>query len=309
MRKLQSFLAVLPGTDVNLVNDMGHTPLIESIIEGLDDVSLLLLDRSDTDVNLTGFRYNYNALSWALAKRRVAVSNKLLSRDDTEINPRGVGTPPVIFIASLGVWKLGDNILNQILSKPGLDAFLQDEDGENSLMAAARRGHLPLVKRLVARPEADVNYYMFNSGTTALAMAAAFGQAHVVSFLLTVEGINENSSHVPFVRWKMLRRYAEPVGWNYTRGGNYSNREACLQDEQRHVPEEHTLEPCTQTGVVTPLIEAAYHGHTPVVRILLNVEGIDTYATDSSGNSAMYYAKANGHDDIVKLIQEHQSQQ
>lgn len=52
----------------------------------------------------------------------------------------------------------------------------------------------------------------------------------------------------------------------------------------------------------TPLIEAAKLGSLNFVIWLLTIPGVDTAAVDSSGFSAIYYARKAGHTSIVKLL-------
>ena len=145
-----------------------------------------------------GDRWNWSALNWALEDKNIKVSDKLLSRSDIEINPRVIGTEPAIMIASLRSWKIGYGVVDKVLKHPNLNAGLQDNDGENALIAAARRGNLRLVNALLKRDDVDVNQYMFLSGSTPLSMAAAFAQVHVMDALLKVPGINVNNDHVHF---------------------------------------------------------------------------------------------------------------
>lgn len=200
--ELAKFLLLHPEIDVNIQNDANSTALIESIKANLDETSLLLLDKETIDVNLVGDRWNWNALNWALHSAEagnVIVVRKLLSRPDIEINPRVASTEPPIMIAAIRSWVLGFDVINQILRHPDLNAGLQDADGENALIGAARYGNLYLINTLLKRDGVDVNHYMFRSGFTPLSIAAAFGQVHVINTLLEVPGINVNNDHVHLI--------------------------------------------------------------------------------------------------------------
>jgi ankyrin repeat protein len=54
----------------------------------------------------------------------------------------------------------------------------------------------------------------------------------------------------------------------------------------------------------SPLMLAAYHGHTPATEFLLN-HGADPNDCDASGNSVLMGAAFKGHLDVVKLLVDH----
>jgi ankyrin repeat protein len=52
----------------------------------------------------------------------------------------------------------------------------------------------------------------------------------------------------------------------------------------------------------TPLCSAAANGHDAVVRLLINIPGIDLNARDDYSQTPLSSAAANGHDAVVQLL-------
>ena len=185
-----------PDANPNIQSKIGMTALIASVLQGSTSISNLLLSDARTDINLAEYTYGYNALSWAIARDRFSVVTSIINRSDWEPNPRIMGTEPVIMLAAIKYWKLGNERVNKILSNPDLDINAQDADGETALISASRGGRLDLVNKLLAKPGIDVNLYMFRSGETALAAASRFGHLSIVNALLKVPGVKINNEHI-----------------------------------------------------------------------------------------------------------------
>jgi|GEM_PF-4890419 len=151
---------------------------------------------------------------------------------------------------------------------------------------AAEAGNLDAVKRALARG-ADVNERGMLK-TTPLMNAAAKGHAHVVRFLLTVEGIDINTLNA---------------------GGTNALMTACRQG---HMDVVRALldDPRTDVNSLgryggTALMNAAGFGHRDIVEELLKVEGISLAATyTEKKHSPITIARQNGFEDIARLLED-----
>jgi ankyrin repeat protein len=54
----------------------------------------------------------------------------------------------------------------------------------------------------------------------------------------------------------------------------------------------------------TPLYIAAFKGHSSVVALLLEVDGVDVNKADNEGWAPLYIAARNGHSSVVELLLE-----
>lgn len=52
----------------------------------------------------------------------------------------------------------------------------------------------------------------------------------------------------------------------------------------------------------TSLHYAAQNGHTEIIKLLLNVEGIDANCSDRKGNTPLHLAAQNGHKDAIIIL-------
>lgn len=150
---------------------------------------------------------------------------------------------------------------------------------------AAEAGDLDAVKRELARG-ADVNERGMLK-TTPLMNAAVKGHAHVVRFLLGVEGVDVNTLNA---------------------GGTTALMGACRQG-QMDVVKTLIADPRTDVNCLgryggTALINAAGRGHIEIVKELLKIDGISLAPsyTDAK-HSPITIARQNGFEDIAALLE------
>jgi ankyrin repeat protein len=140
--------------------------------------------------------------------------------------------------------------VQRLLTAPYLDVNHADNRGDTALILAAQNGHEAVVAQLLAAPEINVNH-ADKSGNTALMWAARWGHAAVVARLLAAPGINVNHAN----------EYGQ-----------------------------------------TALSLAARNGHAAVVEQLLAVDRIDVNHADEYGETALSLAACNGHAEVEAML-------
>jgi ankyrin repeat protein len=180
-------------------------------------------------------------------------------------------------------------------------------------MCAAGRGHLDVVKALIALG-ADVNAKNETiDGRTALREAAEKGNVEVVKALLDKGAdVNEGYHDAKTRRWTALTWAA----WNGSsdaakllegRGASKTLMDAaCLGDLQllqQLIREGASVDMKTLVEERTPLMGAARGGHLDVVKALIAL-GADVNAKTRDGRMPVIPAVENGHVEVVRLLLE-----
>jgi ankyrin repeat protein len=134
--------------------------------------------------------------------------------------------------------KAGDAQLVARLLGEGRDVNEADESGWTALMYASQKGHVEVVRLLLAREGVEVNKTE-QDGATALMVASDCGHVDVVRLLLSREGVEVNkttqngatalmfASHqgrVEVVRLLLRTRTSRPTGLRVTAGLRYVPR-------------------------------------------------------------------------------------
>jgi hypothetical protein len=157
----------------------------------------------------------------------------------------------------------------------------------DALRAAAGRGDMVGVQRLLTAPYLDVNHADAALGWTALIEAASNGHQPVVAQLLAVPGINVNhATNIgnTALMWAAWSGHAAVVGQLLAERGINVNHANNNGD--------------------TALIEAARYGHAAVVEQLLAARGINVHHADNGGNTALIWAAMWGHAAVVNLLRD-----
>ena len=80
----------------------------------------------------------------------------------------------------------------ELVSVPGINVNLHDNNGWTALLLASGKGHTKIVQELLAVPGIDVNIKYTNGGWSALMLAANEGHPDIVNILLATPGIQVN---------------------------------------------------------------------------------------------------------------------
>lgn len=136
-----------------------------------------LIDK--VDIN-TKDRYDSPALLRAAFKGYENVVQFLLSTPGIDVNAQcTVGNTPLIMAACGG----NENVVKLLLKVPGIDVNIQDvEDEDTALITAVNGNHENIVKLLLQVPGINVNPKKY--GKTALIWAAGKGHENIVKLLL-----------------------------------------------------------------------------------------------------------------------------
>jgi ankyrin repeat protein len=177
----------------------------------------------------------------------------------------------------------------QYLIEQGSDMNTSDKDGITALMEASIMGHVPVVELLLqkgATLEATAN-----SDVTALWLAASEGQTAVVQYLLSMGASASNT-----------RNDGITALMSASIGGHY--------DVVRLLVEHGADVTVTDMDGSTPLMNAAENGTMAIVELISTTAQFDPKymnAISKSGYTALIIAAAHGHTDIVRYLLEHQA--
>ena len=180
------------------------------------------------------------------------------------VSPPPVSRPSPSANAFLGVVKSGDLSTLRSLLDQGANPNAADENGATALMWAAKIGNLGIVKALIAKgadPKKKGVIYTDEKK-----------QSWYGNFLCAAAG----EDHEDIVRYG-IEVLKIPV------------------DDQEINPKDGT-----ETGW-TPLMWAAYKGHTDVCELLIS-KGADVNAKSNDGWTPLMYAALKGHKDVCELL-------
>jgi ankyrin repeat domain-containing protein 50 len=182
-----------------------------------------------------------------------------------------------------------------LLSVPDINVNVPDRWGCTPLMSAARRGNIRFVQLLVEASGININA-VDEDGRTALIWAAKEGQTEAVQLLLGRPGINVNATDAD--GWTALI-YA-------TSNGHTGVVQQLLNARDIDVNIATPGSDGWQFGGYdigsTALMIASQKGYIGIVKHLLEAPGIDLSVTSRTGRTALWYASAKGHTEIVNLL-------
>jgi ankyrin repeat protein len=183
-----------------------------------------------------------------------------------------------------------DGTVALLLAHLEIQVNLVDKNGWSALLLAARNGHDDTVALLLAHLEIQVNLVNKN-GWSALLLAAQHGHDGTVTLLL---------AH-PEIQVNLVNKKGSSALLLATRYGHDGTVKALLATGAVDVN-------AFDSDKDTPIKLAAQYGHEVVVSLLLDTPSIDiTIRSKADDHNAMSVARANGHDGIVRLLQEFES--
>ena len=303
-------LAIDAGADTKLTNRFGGTALIPAAERGHVEIVQELLTRTDVDVN------HVNDLGWTALLEAIILSNggerhqqivQLLVDHGADINiPDKDGVTPIKHTQMRGFTEI-ERILNNALARDvqmitaagqgdietvrqllaqGANVHARDETGKTALIAAAYRNDLAIVDVLI-QAGADVNI-QDNTQQSAYLIATSDGYLELLQRTLQA-GANVHSTDS--YNGTGLIRAAD-------RGHVEIIQELLKTDIQ--------LDHINNLGW-TALLEAIILGdggprHTEVVRLLVEA-GANVNLADSNGVTPLAHARLRGHQRMIEILQ------
>ncbi|XP_067650306.1 uncharacterized protein, partial [Haliotis asinina] len=156
------------------------TALMIAAVSGHYDVYNLLVSEG-ADLSLTD-RYNHDCLMLACEGGNVSIVKHLLSLKTFDINRKGgsKNRSAVMMAAARGDY----DVYNLLVSE-GADLSLTDDDNNDCLMLAYKRGNVSIVKHLLSLTNVDINRTGGLLKRSAVMMAAERGDYDVYSLLVS----------------------------------------------------------------------------------------------------------------------------
>ncbi|GLB21635.1 hypothetical protein AtubIFM61612_002183 [Aspergillus tubingensis] len=189
---------------------------------------------------------------------------------------------------------------------------------KNALGYAAGRGHLNIIKMLLATGKVDPDFVDY-AGLTPIVYAADAQHEDVVSFLLNTGRVNPNRKDSRGMT--LLSRAAHRGHGSIVRILlDFGVKDLNSKDKYGRTPLLHAAltghgnivksllstgipDPnCRDAGGKTPLAQASYYGHDVIVGLLLENDEVDPDVQDNHGKTPLALACQGGHRSIVALL-------
>ena len=167
------------GSEVNVYDKEGKTPLLYALEEGRKEMRDLLLARG-ADVNYAERDDNFGALMRAAEWSDVPLARLLIERG-ANVNASGLWDRRTSLMRAA---VRNDLEMVRLLCDKGAGLDASHNDGLTALMFAAQEGHAGVVAELLARgADTGVKSGWRHDGSTARGLAEAAGKADVVKLL------------------------------------------------------------------------------------------------------------------------------
>lgn len=262
-------LLAAPGIDVD-AKMHGSSCLDEATKNGHVEVVKLLLDAPDFDE-----LDNAKIIKFILNSPGIDVASvKVWIEQERNAERNAVRLRDAAFSGDASA-------VRRLAQTAGINVNAKNHLGWTALMLASSRGHTDIVQFLVGLPGINVNAES-KDGRTAVALAFNRGDCGILEILLDARGIDVNAKNEALVYASIhgqievaqlvLRKAVDiDVNWSDDRGGR-------------------------------ALIYASQGGHTSIVQMLLDTQGIDVNAKADNGDTALIVACAMGHMNIILLL-------
>lgn len=332
------FLSGVEGIHIDARNIDGDTPLLLASQMGHREIVQLLIQHK-ANVNIADFD-DYTPLSVATQENHIAITElllqngslvnavrkengvsslylaaqegylelvKLLVQHGADINVSSkFGTTPLLIAIENGHIPITQFLMQQ-------KASLAASHNGTPLFFAALRGHVEIVRILLALPEVDIN--KGNSlGCTPLRVAAQNGHLAVVKLLVenhadVHDGGSDGATPLLMaaqVGHHKIVQYLAEHGANINvkiKNGSFPLYMAAFNGHKDVVQLLLSLgaDVNERYSSETPLRAAAEKGHLAIVRLMVENHA-DIHTGDSDGATPLFMAAQNGHQDIVQYL-------
>lgn len=273
--KVVGLLLEIDATDINYRNHRGHTPLSLAAGNGHYEVVRLLLDHQRVQPDLPDYS-EWTPLFWAISGKYLRVLKMLAADKRIDINHVDKqGRTALSWAAAEGE----NELVKYLLTHRDLDVQREDVNGRNAISWAAGNGHLQTISILLRSKRIDVSG-KDSKGRNALSWACSGGHHAVVEYLIKHDpaGVDEEDGDgwTPLA-WALNRDAPKTVGALLASGLVDVNRRDAIGR--------------------TPLAWAAGYGYVDIVRMLMNVKGLEM------DSAALSQATMYGYTDVVRVLQ------
>ncbi|XP_046548229.1 ankyrin repeat and KH domain-containing protein mask-like [Haliotis rubra] len=203
---------------------------------------------------------------------------RILSAGPVEINTRGWNSLTPVMVAA---WRGHSDVVEFLVGR-GADVSLVDRDGNNVLHSACDGGDLEIVKLIVSMNVVDINSRGWRSRTPVMA-AARRGHSDVVEFLVG-RGVNVS----------LVDRDGNNVLHSTCYGGDLETVKLIVSMNVVDINSRGEYS-------TTPVMVAAYNGHSDVVEFLV-CRRANVSLVDGFGNNILHWACDGGDLETMKLI-------
>ncbi|RYP27392.1 hypothetical protein DL767_007711 [Monosporascus sp. MG133] len=179
----------------------------------------------------------------------------------------------------------GDVEVVKLLLDRGAGVAVTNKDGWTPLIAALSKGHIDVVRLLLATSGVNADLKDSKSGQTPLSWAAANGCEAVVQLLLDTDKVDINSRD---------NNGRTPLSWVAANG--------CEAVVQLLLDTAKVDINSRDNNGRTPLSWAAANGCEAVVQLLLDTGKVGTNSRDNNGRTPLQWAAERGHETIVRLL-------
>ncbi|GAQ42707.1 hypothetical protein AtubIFM57143_001972 [Aspergillus tubingensis] len=307
IRRGEAFCLGFNNEPASIHQPTPSTTLMRALWLGLHRTVQTLLQDKDIDLNYRS-TYGRSALSLAAEYGTFDVLELLL---------RQSWSFPFLFRTTR--WIDVNEVDNSGLSPLAHAAYNGNESiWKNALGYAAGRGHLNIIKMLLATGKVDPDFVDY-AGLTPIVYAADAQHEDVVSFLLNTGRVNPNRKDSRGMT--LLSRAAHRGHGSIVRILlDFGVKDLNSKDKYGRTPLLHAAltghgnivksllstgipDPnCRDAGGKTPLAQASYYGHDVIVGLLLENDEVDPDVQDNHGKTPLALACQGGHRSIVALL-------
>ena len=299
------------GTDVNVKDKVGQTPLFSAVLADNNDVVKFLIAKG-ADVNakngIGATPLNFVMMSSGKVELLISKGADVNTKDKKGATPlhraclRGQGQKDVVELLiakgsnvnakitdrSANGWtplyfacSAGAKGLAELLIAKGADINIKDNNGQTPLHLACLRGHKDVVELLIAKG-ADMNA-KDNKQQTALSLAKEQGHEEIVE-LLRKHGAIEQA---PVISVHELSLHEAAVAGD-------------IEQVKLHISKGTNVNEKTATGD-TPLHHAVIYGHEDVAKLLI-ANGANVNERTTDGDTPLHYAARYGQKNVAELL-------